>query len=88
MAQIPYVANAMTATDYLQLASLVINDRTLTLRKDSVTERDTLRALAPLGLRKGVRFDPERLTPAQRSAVQKGFDAARAVNCSNRGTFA
>ncbi|SCV01817.1 conserved exported hypothetical protein [Cupriavidus necator] len=77
MAQIPDVANAMTATDYLQLASLVINDQTLTLRKDSVSERDTLRALAPLGLRKGVRFDPERLTPAQRSAVQKGFEAAR-----------
>ncbi|WP_042883169.1 DUF1254 domain-containing protein [Cupriavidus necator] len=78
MAQIPDVANAMTATDYLQLASLVINDETLTQRKDSVTERDTLLALAPLGLRKGVKFDPERLTPAQRSAVQKGFDAARA----------
>ncbi|AJG23920.1 DUF1254 domain-containing protein [Cupriavidus basilensis] len=78
MSQISDMANSMTATDYLQLASLVINDESLTLRSDSVTERDTLRALGPLGLRKGVRFDPERLTRAQRSAVQKGFDAARA----------
>lgn len=78
MAQIPDVARSMTAADYLQLASLVINDDTLTQRRDSVTERETQRALAPLGLRKGVQFDPQRLTPAQRRAVQRGFDAARA----------
>ncbi|SPS01909.1 DUF1254 domain-containing protein [Cupriavidus taiwanensis] len=78
MARIADLASSMTATDYLRLASLVINDETLTQRADSVAERDTLRALAPLGLRKGVEFDPARLTPAQRSAVQKGFAAARA----------
>ncbi len=77
MAQIQDVARSMTATDYLQLASLVINDATMTQRTDSAEERATLHALQPLGLRQGVLFDPDRLSVEQRKAAQEGFNAAR-----------
>jgi hypothetical protein len=67
----------MTAMDYLQLVSLILNDPSMTLRQDSAKERDTLAELARIGLRQGHSFDPSALSQAQRQALQAGFAQAR-----------
>lgn len=77
MREIVDFAKSMTATDFLQLASLAINDPAMTLEKDSAREIATLAALAEIGLRPGARFDPTMLTREQRAAVDRGFASAR-----------
>lgn len=77
MRQIVDYGRTMTAVDYLQLLSLAINDPAITGRTDSVKEQATLARLAKLGVRAGVLFDPDALTPAQKAAAQAGFDGAR-----------
>lgn len=77
MREIVDFGKSMTPVDYLQLLSLAINDPTLTKRADSAKELATLEALAPLGLRKGLIFDPTGLSEAQRSAIEAGFGMAR-----------
>lgn len=77
MREIGDIGKAMTPLDYLQLLSLVINDAALTKRTDSAKELATLAALAPLGLREGLIFDPAGLTATQKSAIGEGFGRAR-----------
>lgn len=77
MKQIVDYGRTMTASDYLQILSLAINDPTLTKRSDSVRETEVLKELSKLGLREGVLFDPAKLTPDQVAAAQAGFNAAR-----------
>lgn len=77
MRQIIDYGRTMTAVDFLQLLSLAINDPSLTRRTDSVKEAATLARLAKLGLREGALLDPAKLSPAQVTAAQAGFDLAR-----------
>lgn len=77
MAQIGDLTRSMTPMDYLQLVSLVLNDASMTPRRDSQKELETLRDLARIGLRPGVIFDPARLSDSQRSALEAGFVEAR-----------
>jgi len=77
MAGIGDLTRSMAPLDYLQLVSLVLNDASMTPRRDSAKERATLARLAGIGLREGVRFDPARLTPRQTAALEAGFHAAR-----------
>ena len=77
MAQIGDLTRSMTPLDYFQLVSLVLNDPSMTRRSDSAKELATLERLAGIGLREGVRFDPERLTPEQSAGLEAGFQAAR-----------
>lgn len=79
MAQIGDIAKSANAMDYFQLLGLVLNDPTMTLRADSVKEVETLRKLERIGLRKGVLFDPGRLTGSQKSALERGFVEARRI---------
>jgi len=78
MKQIVDVARTMTAMDYYQLLSLAINDPTITKRTDSVHEVETLKQLARIGLKEGVLFEPDRLTPQQKSTLEAAFAEARA----------
>jgi hypothetical protein len=78
MSAIGDIGKSMTPVDYLQLLSLAINDPALTKRTDSAKELATLAALAPLGLREGLVFDPAGLTAEQRSAIATGFARGRA----------
>jgi hypothetical protein len=77
MKQIADTARAMTPMDYFQLLSLAINDATITKRTDSVREVETLKRLGRIGLRDGTVFDPDKLTAAQRSLLEKAFTDAR-----------
>lgn len=77
MRQIVDYGRTMTASDYLQLLSLAINDPAITKRGDSVREVGVLKELSKLGLREGVLFDPAKLTSEQAAAAQAGFNAAR-----------
>lgn len=77
MDEISDLTRTMTPLDYLQLVNLVINDPSMTKRRDSASEIATLRRLAGIGLAEGSRFDPSQLTPAQEEAVAAGFSEAR-----------
>jgi len=77
MDRISDLTRSMTPVDYLQLVSLVINDASMTKRKDSAKELATLARLAGIGLAEGRIFDPTRLTSAQLAAVEEGFLEAR-----------
>lgn len=71
------IGKSMTGVDLLQLLSLALNDPTLTRRSDSVTEREILARLEPLGLREGRIFDPAGLSEARKAAIETGMRAAR-----------
>lgn len=71
------IGKSMTAIDYRQLLSLVINDPSMTRRSDSVKEREALANLARLGLRPGTCFDPSQITDEQREVIDRGFARAR-----------
>ncbi|QDX80651.1 hypothetical protein B9N43_04965 [Denitratisoma sp. DHT3] len=77
MDRISDLTKNMTPLDYLQLVSLVINDPSMTKRKDSAKELATLQRLSGIGLREGHRFDPAGLTKEQIRAVEEGFFEAR-----------
>lgn len=77
MKQIVDYGRTMTASDYLQLLSLAINDPAMTRRNDSVREGAVLKELEKLGLKQGVLFDPAKLSAQQIAAAQAGFDDAR-----------
>jgi hypothetical protein len=77
MDKISDLTRSMTPVDYLQLVSLVINDASMTKRRDSAKELATLARLAGIGLAEGRAFDPARLTPEQVAAVDEGFLEAR-----------
>ncbi|SKH91029.1 Uncharacterized conserved protein [Mycobacteroides abscessus subsp. massiliense] len=77
MDQISDIAKAMTPTDFLQLLSLAVNDPSLTRKTDSVKETQTLHDLAELGVKPGEIFDPAKISPDQRAAIERGFTTAR-----------
>ena len=69
MAELVEIASNLTGIDLLQMVSLVLNDPTMTLRKDSAKEIATLQRIARLGLAPGVAFDPAWLSEAQQKIV-------------------
>lgn len=77
MAELVDIATGLTGLDLLQLVSLVLNDPTMTLRRDSAKEVATLERIARLGLAPGVAFDPDWLSDAQRSVVDAAFAEAK-----------
>jgi len=78
MDEIVDFGKTMTGVDMLQLLSLSVNDRAMTLQGDSATERALLARIAPLGVRQGALFDPARLSAEQRAAIERGLVSARA----------
>jgi hypothetical protein len=77
MSELVAIAEALTALDLLQLASLVLNDPTMTPRSDSAKELATLEQIAKLGVRRGVAFDPSWLTDAQIQVAEAAFAEAK-----------
>ncbi|MGY3618841.1 DUF1214 domain-containing protein [Bradyrhizobium sp. USDA 10063] len=77
MSRLVEIATSLTGIDLLQMVSLVLNDRAMTLRKDSAKEIGTLEQLSRLGLRPGVRFDPSWLSDAQKAVVEAAFAEAK-----------
>lgn len=77
MADLVEIASTLTGVDLLQLVSLVLNDPTMTLRKDSAKEIATLQRIARLGLAPGVAFDPAWLSEAQKKIVDAAFVEAK-----------
>lgn len=77
MRRIGDIGKSMTGVDLLQLLSLAVNDSAMTLQRDSHKEVQTLQRLAQLGIETGKRFDPEKLSQAQKDAVNRGLAAAR-----------
>jgi hypothetical protein len=78
MADLVEIATKLTSLDLLQLVSLVLNDPSMTLRRDSAKEVATLAQLAKLGLAPGTRFDPAQLSDAQKKVVDAAFAEAKA----------
>jgi hypothetical protein len=77
-----------TAIDYFRLLSLVLNDSTMTKRRNSLQEVQTLARLAQIGLAEGVRFDPADLSQAQKTALENGFIAGKQeVKSGTRDSF-
>jgi hypothetical protein len=77
MADLVEIASTLTGVDLLQLVSLVLNDPTMTLRKDSAKEIATLQRIVRLGLAPGVAFDPAWLSEAQKEIVDAAFVEAK-----------
>ena len=77
MPHLAAIAEALTGVDLLQMVSLVLNDRAMTLRTDSVKEVETLGRLSRLGLAPGVGFDPAWLSEAQKTVVESAFAEAK-----------
>ena len=77
MAELVDIASGLTAIDLLQLVSLVLNDKTMTLRTDSAKELDTLSRMSQVGLRPGVVFDPSWLTDAQKQVAETAFSEGK-----------
>jgi hypothetical protein len=77
MAELVDIASSLTAVDLLQLVSLVLNDKTMTLRTDSAKELDALSRISRLGLRPGVVFEPSWLTDAQRRVAEAALAEAK-----------
>jgi hypothetical protein len=92
MSELVAIAENLTALDLLQLASLVLNDPTMTPRSDSAKELGTLERIAPLGVARGVAFDPGSLTGAQvevadaalaeakKESARHAFEGMKSVN--------
>lgn len=77
MAELVEIATKLKGVDLLQLVSHVLNDPTMTLRRDSAKELATLARLADIGLAPGVAFDPAALTNHQREIVEAAFVEAK-----------
>jgi hypothetical protein len=77
MADLVAITSNLTGIDLLQLVSLVLNDPTMTLRRDSAKEIATLGRIARLGLAPGVAFDPAWLSDAQKKVVEAAFTEAK-----------
>lgn len=77
MAELVEIASNLTVIDLFQLVSLVLNDRTMTLRSDSAKEIATLESIAPLGLAPGVKFDPTWLSDPQKKVAEAAFSEAK-----------
>lgn len=67
------VVESLEPMDYYRLLSLVLNDPAMTKRSDSLTEVETLKKLAQIGLAEGVEFDPAKLSAAESKAFEDGF---------------
>jgi hypothetical protein len=77
MAELVDIASSLTVVDLLQLVSMVLNDRTMTLRSDSAKELDTLSRISRLGLRPGILFNPSWLSDAQRRVAETALAEAK-----------
>lgn len=69
-----------TAMDYFTILSLVLNDRTMTKRKNSLKEVETLRRLKQLGIAQGVTFDSQKISTKLKTALERGFAAGKKKN--------
>ncbi|MFC1834473.1 DUF1254 domain-containing protein [Thermodesulfobacteriota bacterium] len=67
----------LKGVDFLRWVSLVLNDTSFTKQTDGHKEIEALAKFERLGLRAGETFDPEKLSPAIKAAVEEGIEAAR-----------
>jgi len=67
----------LAGMEYLQWVWAVLNDRSFTKKRDSLSEQRAFEGFARIGLREGRAFDPERLSPALREAVEAGIEDGR-----------
>ena len=67
----------LKGVDFLRWVSLVLNDTSFTKQTDGHKEIEALAKFERLGLKAGETFDPEKLSPAIKAAVEEGIEAAR-----------
>jgi hypothetical protein len=77
MAELVDIASGLTVVDLLQLVSMVLNDKTMTLRSDSAKELDTLSRISRLGLRPGIVFVPPWLSDVQVRVAENALAEAK-----------
>lgn len=63
--------------DFLRWVSLVLNDTSFTKQTDGHQEIEAFAKFKRLGLKAGETFDPEKLTPAIKAAVEDGVEDGR-----------
>ena len=64
-----------TAEQYFTLLSVILNDPTMPTIKDSMMEAEMLKQLEGFNIGKGLSFDWNKLTPADKNALETGFKA-------------
>lgn len=64
-----------TAEQFFTLLSVILNDPTMPVMKDSLVETEMLEQLKAFDIGKGLTFDWSRLAPDQRAALEAGFKA-------------
>jgi hypothetical protein len=69
----------LKGVDFLRWASLVLNDTSFTEQTDGHKEIESFTKFERLGLKAGETFDPKRLTPAIKAAVEEGIETHQAV---------
>jgi hypothetical protein len=62
-----------TARDFFEVLNLVLNDPTMTMRKDSVREREILAKLRRIGIGDGMEFSFEALEASTQAALEEGL---------------
>ncbi|SNT40317.1 DUF1254 domain-containing protein [Tropicimonas sediminicola] len=68
----------LAGVDFLRWVGLVLADPTFTLQEDGHQEILALERFARLGLKRGMTFDPETLTPEIIAAISDGIEQGRA----------
>ena len=67
----------LKGVDFLRWVSLVLNDTSFTKQTDGHKEIEAFARFKRLGLKAGETFDPEKLTPAIKAAVEEGIEDGR-----------
>jgi hypothetical protein len=67
----------LKGVDFLRWVSLVLNDPSFTKQTDGHAEIEALAKFERLGLKAGQTFDPDKLPPAIKAAVEDGIDDGR-----------
>ncbi len=64
----------LKGVDFLRWVSLILNDTSFTKQTDGQKEIEAFARFERLGLKAGETFDPEKLTPAIKAAVEDGIE--------------
>jgi hypothetical protein len=67
----------LKGVDFLRWVSLVLNDTSFTKQTDGHKEIEAFARFERLGLKAGETFDPEKMTPAIKAAVEEGIEDGR-----------
>jgi len=67
----------LKGVDFLRWVSLVLNDTSFTKQTDGHKEIEAFARFKRLGLKAGETFDPEKLAPAIKAAVEEGIEDGR-----------